>query len=166
MTRSEYVCGRTANANAFKLANSKGGCFVVTSFTTRDGRRMYADATYIGRREDYLGAPLYVAGQHRYRVIVTPKQKGTKTMTKKLLEDWMADSAGKKAPTDIHDNFYFHPKTGGTYIVVGHCFDVERERWVVMYRKWDVRMAEPKGQIFVHLPEDFLRDGRFVEVKG
>jgi len=35
-----------------------------------------------------------------------------------------------------------------------------------MYRKWDVRMAEPKGQIFVHLPEDFLRDGRFVEVKG
>lgn len=87
-------------------------------------------------------------------------------MSKKPLEDWMIDSAGKKAPTDMIDNFYFHPKTGSTYIVVGCSFDAERERWMVMYRKWNVRLAEPQGQFYAHLPEDFGREGRFVEVKG
>lgn len=166
MTRSEYVCGRTANANAFNLANSKGGCFVVTSFTTCDGRRMYADATYIGRRENYPGAPPYVGGQKRYRVIVTPKRKEPDAMTKKPLEDWMSDSAGKKAPTDMKGKFYFHPKTGGTYNIVGHGFDSERERWMVIYQKWDIKRADNVGELFFHLPEDFGREGRFVEVKG
>ena len=70
-TRSEFITGRTANKRAFQIAAEGRKCFVVGAFTTRDGRTMYADTTYIGRREEYHGA-------HRtgclYRVIVTPKQ--------------------------------------------------------------------------------------------
>lgn len=161
---SEFVCGRKSNRKAFDIAQKKNGCFVVTSFTTYYGKRMYADATYIGKRKNYPGTDEHRKGQHRYRVIVTPKQKEPDIMSKKPLEDWMNDSAGKKAPTNMVDNLYFHPKTRGTYVVTGHCFDAERERWMVMYRKWSVTMAQPHGEVFVHLPEDFGREGRFVEM--
>lgn len=75
MIKSEYICGRRANREAFEVAREGGKCFVVTSFTTRDGRRMYADATFIGHRENYYpGSRKDTKGQKRYRVIVTPKQ--------------------------------------------------------------------------------------------
>lgn len=54
---------------------------------------------------------------------------------------------------------YFHPKSGGLYRVVGYSFDSERERWVLMYQR------ETGGVVFSHLPEDFDREGRFLEVK-
>lgn len=164
---SEFVCGRKSNRKAFDIAQKKNGCFVVTSFTTYYGKRMYADATYIGKRKNYPGTDKHRKGQHRYRVIVTPKQKEPDMASKhdkKPLEPWMMDSAGKKAPVDLVNKHFFHPKTGGMYIAIGCVWDSERERWMIMYRKWDMKVGAPEGQVFVHLEEDFTREGRFLPV--
>lgn len=54
---------------------------------------------------------------------------------------------------------HYHPTTGGLYRIVGFTFDSQRERWLILYR------SESGGTVFSHLPEDFDREGRFLEVK-
>lgn len=93
---------------------------------------------------------------------------------KDRLESWHADRAGDKAPTHLRDKVFFHPKTGHMYKVEGHIFDAERGRWMVTYRRvkpmtgsttGEDLFAEYADQTYAHLPEDFLREGRFLEVK-
>lgn len=67
------------------------------------------------------------------------------------------DSAGKRAPVELKGRYY-HPGTGHIYNVTGYVFDAERERWMVQYRR------EDGGEAYVHLPEDFKREGRFLSV--
>lgn len=59
---------------------------------------------------------------------------------------------------------YFHPKTGHLYMVVGTVFQSEDNRWEVAY----MRISGGgllRGPLFCHRPEDFDREGRFMEVK-
>lgn len=74
--------------------------------------------------------------------------------------DW-ADSAGRWAEPlrGRIGRRYFHPGTGSLYRVVGYVFDSQRERWMIMYQR------ESGGGVWAHLPEDFDREGRFLEVK-
>ena len=75
-----------------------------------------------------------------------------------------ADAAGKKAPTDLRGKVFFHPGTGSLYKVTGHSFDAERERWMVNYVRTNAD-GDVFDQTYTHLPEDFRREGRFLEVK-
>ena len=54
---------------------------------------------------------------------------------------------------------YFHPGSGALYRVVGYAFDSQRERWMSLYQR------ESGGGVWAHLPEDFDREGRFLELK-
>ena len=80
------------------------------------------------------------------------------------LETWMADTAGQKGTqiVDMIGHRYFHPKTGGLYKVVGIGYDSERERWIVRYVP---EHPDELGFEFTHLPEDFNREGRFLQVR-
>ena len=85
-------------------------------------------------------------------------------MTKKTLDFKDADKAGMTAPTAMMKKTYFHPKSGHLYTVIGIVFDSERGRWMVRYKQLDAH-GNTFGVEFGHLPEDFEREGRFLEVK-
>lgn len=78
MVRSEFITGRSANKRAFQVSLEGLRSFVVGAFTCTDGRTMYGDAVFIGKRENYKGYPT-VRRKTRvlYRVIVTPKESGS-----------------------------------------------------------------------------------------
>ena len=59
---------------------------------------------------------------------------------------------------------YFHPKSGHLYEVVGICFQSEDNRWMVCYSRV-TKGGLKTGPMFTHRLEDFLREGRFLEVK-
>lgn len=59
---------------------------------------------------------------------------------------------------------YFHPGRGHLYEVVGIVHQAEDDRWELAYRRVS-RGGLLSGQLFCHRPEDFLREGRFMEVK-
>lgn len=60
---------------------------------------------------------------------------------------------------------FFHVGKRKLYRTVGVSFDAERDRWQVQYR---AAHEDPKkgvsGPTFTHLPEDFNRHERFLEV--
>lgn len=80
-------------------------------------------------------------------------------------ERWHADKGGVKG-SDLDTTYvgktYFHPKTGHLYRVSDVIFDSERERWLIMYN----RIGDGGEVTYAHLPEDFKREGRFMEVKN
>lgn len=72
------------------------------------------------------------------------------------------DKSGKY-PDDMNKyvgKTYFHPKTGHLYQVVGIVFQSEDEAWMLAYRR-----VNDVGPVCTHRPEDFFREGRFLEVK-
>jgi len=84
------------------------------------------------------------------------------------LRTWHKDTAGKKA-SEMHrgelvGSRWFHPKTGGLYFIEGFSFDSERERWMIMYRPEQRDEDDNADFPFAHLPEDFFREGRFLQV--
>jgi len=91
--------------------------------------------------------------------------------TRITLRMWHKDIAGQK-PADFNrgklvGTRWFHPKTGGLYFVEGFSFDGERERWMILYRKEqtdDCDNLDDTDFPFSHLPEDFFREGRFLQV--
>ena len=86
-------------------------------------------------------------------------------MTKKTLFIHEADKAGMTAPTEMLKKTYFHSKSGHLYTVTGVIFDAERGRWMLRYKQVNTE-GETFGVEFSHLPEDFNREGRFLEVKS
>ena len=70
----------------------------------------------------------------------------------------------------MQERTFFHPKTGHMYRVRGHVWDSGRDRHLLRYvRVKGIGMSADKedhSKPYVHLPEDFLRAGRFLEVKG
>lgn len=83
---------------------------------------------------------------------------------KEELKLWHADRAGDKAPSHLIGKTFFHPKTGSLYKVTDVGFDAERGRWMVVYIRLNAQGDRVGSCSFFHLPEDFLRDGRFLEV--
>lgn len=69
-----------------------------------------------------------------------------------------------KLDTKFVDKTFFHPGTGHLYVVVGLVFQSEDERWELAYRRKKAS-GMMTGPIFTHRPEDFEREGRFLEVK-
>lgn len=68
---------------------------------------------------------------------------------------------------------YAHIKTGGVYRISGYIWDSGRNRWLVRYvRIWQSmskKLPEEDGKAspaYCHLPEDFLLEGRFLELKS
>ena len=59
---------------------------------------------------------------------------------------------------------YFHPGRGHLYEVVGIVHQAEDDRWEVAYRRVS-RGGMLSGPLHTHRPEDFLHQGRFMEVK-
>lgn len=77
-----------------------------------------------------------------------------------------ADST-EKWPSSL-DKFvgktFFHPGRGHLYVVVGIVYQSEDDRWMLAYR-WKTQGGLLVGPLCTHRPEDFLREGRFLEVK-
>lgn len=75
---------------------------------------------------------------------------------------WNGHAAG---PDEVirkaQGKIYVHLKRGHLYRVAGYGFDSERERWMLRY----VRCNAASEIAYFHLPEDFFREGRFLEVK-
>lgn len=68
---------------------------------------------------------------------------------------------------------YAHMKTGGVYRISGYLWDSGRDRWLLRYvRIWQgigKKLPEEDDGItpvYCHLPEDFLKEGRFLELKS
>jgi len=83
------------------------------------------------------------------------------------LRTWHADVKGVKPSQHLLQMVgkrYFHPKTGHIYIVKGFSFDSERGLWMINYRN-EYEDGDNTDFDFCHLPEDFQREGRFLEVK-
>jgi len=84
------------------------------------------------------------------------------------LSTWHAYAAGQKASEIYREKLigsrWFHPKTGGLYFIEGFSFDSERERWMIMYRPEQRDDDDNADFLFAHLPEDFFREGRFLQV--
>lgn len=59
---------------------------------------------------------------------------------------------------------YFHPGRGHLYEVVGIVHQAEEDLWVLAYRR-RTNGGLLVGPLHTHRPEDFLREGRFLEVK-
>lgn len=59
---------------------------------------------------------------------------------------------------------YFHPGRGHLYEVVGIVYQSGDDRWELAYRR-KTQGGLLVGPLFCHRPEDFLREGRFMEVK-
>lgn len=76
------------------------------------------------------------------------------------------DSSGRWPSyfTKFEHRVFFHPKTGHLYAVVGVIFQSELDRWMIAYQRV-TRGGLKTGPVFCHLPEDFEREGRFMEVK-
>ena len=66
--------------------------------------------------------------------------------------------------TKYENKVFFHPKTGSLYAVVGTIFQSETDRWMIAYQRVS-KGGLRTGPVFCHLPEDFEREGRFMEVK-
>ena len=62
------------------------------------------------------------------------------------------------------DKTFFHPGRGHLYRVIGLVFQAEDDRWELLYRKVS-HGGVLTGPVFSHRPEDFGREGRFLEVK-
>lgn len=77
-----------------------------------------------------------------------------------------ADSAGHwPSALDKHiGKTFFHPVRGHLYEVVGIVHQAEDDRWELAYRRV-TRGGLLVGPLHTHRPEDFLREGRFMEVK-
>lgn len=77
-----------------------------------------------------------------------------------------ADST-EKWPSSL-DKFvgkmFFHPGSGHLYEVVGIVYQSEDDRWELAYRRKSSG-GLMTGPLCCHRPEDFLREGRFMEVK-
>lgn len=69
-----------------------------------------------------------------------------------------------KLDTAFVGKTYFHPGTGHLYDVLGIVFQSEDERWMLAYRRRKSSGVHI-GPLFLHRPEDFSREGRFLEVK-
>lgn len=84
------------------------------------------------------------------------------------------DQGPEPAILDAQGKYFVHPGTGGLYQVQGHGWDAERERWMLRYVKQALGKdgdAKRSGAAWIrvdyfHLPEDFFRKGRFIEVKS
>jgi len=115
------------------------------------------------------------------------KEKAKEERAEKLQKYWEAIKGGSNIPAgdlenDLHDagpgilieclqdRTFFHPGSGGMYRVKGFTWDSGRDRWLVRYVKLvGFTLKEHGDQAFPaysHLPEDFLRPGRFLEVKS
>lgn len=77
--RSQTILGRMSNRVAWSVAkrhNEQGQtfCFTALAYDTTDGRKMYADRTYVGPRDRYKPKQRKQLGdgRMRYNVIVTP----------------------------------------------------------------------------------------------
>lgn len=64
----------------------------------------------------------------------------------------------------FHGKDYFHPGKGHLYVVVGTVYQSEDDRWMLAYRR-KTTGGLLVGPVFMHRPEDFEREGRFLEVK-
>lgn len=62
------------------------------------------------------------------------------------------------------DKTYFHPSKGHLYKVVGITYQSEDDRWMLAYQRISSGGLRT-GPLFNHKPEDFTREGRFLEVK-
>lgn len=84
-------------------------------------------------------------------------------MAREPLTHNSADGMGNKAPKQLVGKKFFHPGTQHLYEIMGITFDAERERWMVRYARVNT-LGDIIGIDFSHLPEDFGREGRFIEV--
>lgn len=78
------------------------------------------------------------------------------------------DDGPDRAIRDVQGKVYMHPGTGHLYRVQGYGWDAERNRWVIRYVATGFGKRDPDGGNnidYFHLPEDFFRPGRFLEVK-
>lgn len=84
-----------------------------------------------------------------------------------LQSEYRIKDAAGKYPSDFtkyEGKVYFHSGRGHLYAVVGNVFHAEQNRWMIAYQrvsKGGMRI----GPVFCHFPEDFEREGRFLEVK-
>lgn len=76
------------------------------------------------------------------------------------------DSSGKwpSSLTKYDGKTYFHAGSGHLYRIVGLVFQSEQDRWMLAYQRVSSGGLRT-GPVFCHLPEDFEREGRFLEVK-
>lgn len=69
---------------------------------------------------------------------------------------------------DMNGNHYFHPGRKRVYRVGYSIYDAERERWLVSYSEVELDPFKADAgrvpQVYAHLPEDFLRPGRFIQI--
>lgn len=77
-----------------------------------------------------------------------------------------ADSAGNwPSGLDKHvGKTFFHPGRGHLYEIVGIVHQAEDDRWELAYRR-KTQGGLLVGPLHTHRPEDFFREGRFMEVK-
>lgn len=60
---------------------------------------------------------------------------------------------------ELCNTLWFHPGQCKVYRIHDIGWDAERNRWMIHYTNW---ISE--GHVYTHLPEDFLREGRFIRV--
>lgn len=82
-----------------------------------------------------------------------------------MTETWHKDKEGFVRPDRYVGKKYFHPKTGKLYEVVGFGIDSQRELWLVHYRQTASTVDGFEGFTFTHTIAEFIREGRFLEVK-
>lgn len=97
-------------------------------------------------------------------------------MTKRRLEPFEYDrgdrdrgvkpARGKEIDERLVGRTFMHVSSRSLYVVTGIVRDAERDRWAVKYREYDLNANALVGVEFTHLPEDFEKDGRFMEVAG
>lgn len=58
---------------------------------------------------------------------------------------------------------YFHSGKGHLYEIIGISYQAEDDRWMLAYRQV-TKGGLKTGPVFCHRPEDFEREGRFMEV--
>lgn len=73
---------------------------------------------------------------------------------------------GKEIDDRIVGRTFLHASSRVLYVTIGITRDAERDRWMVRYREYDLNSNSLVGVEFTHLPEDFEKEGRFVEVAG
>lgn len=71
---------------------------------------------------------------------------------------------GKEIDERLVGRTFLHVSSRVLYVTTGISRDAERDRWMVKYREYDLNSNSLVGVEFAHLPEDFEKEGRFVEV--
>lgn len=76
------------------------------------------------------------------------------------------DADSWNRPDSYVGKFYFHLKTGHLYLVTDFGIDAQRELWLLFYERVLFGQDSDEANFtFVHTVTDFVKAGRFIEVK-